>query len=171
MTEVAAANERIKAQAKHDREKATDEAKQTSGVIEGLGKLYQDKQTQLAEKILALHAGANDFLKFGSDLEGYGKRYVKFSDKKAEHGFAKEYKYFGEWSETTQKPHGRGIVIDSDGVIYIQYFHNSVSAPGNFIKIQNDGDVDVGEVYLKDGKICFRGTQYNTDGKSIKFDR
>ena len=63
--------------------------------------MLQDKQTQLAEKILALHAGANDFLKFGSELEGYGKRYVKFSDKKAEHGFSEGVKYFGEWSEAT----------------------------------------------------------------------
>ncbi len=101
MTEVASANERIKAQAAQDSQKAIEEAKQMSNVIEELGKLLKDKQTQLAEKILALHAGANDFLKFGSDLEGYGKRYVKFSDKKTEHGWDEGVKYFGEWSEAT----------------------------------------------------------------------
>ncbi|MFM7852205.1 MAG: hypothetical protein ACKO96_09885, partial [Flammeovirgaceae bacterium] len=80
------ANERIKeAQAVQDNKKAAEEAKQMSNVIEELGKLLKDKQTRLVEKILALHA--DDFLKFGSDLEGYGKRYVKFSDKRNEHRF------------------------------------------------------------------------------------
>ena len=101
MTEVATANERIKAQAAQDSQKAIKEAKQMSNVIEELGKLLKDKQTQLEEKVLALHAGANDFLKFGSELEGYGKRYVKFSDKMTEYGWPKGSKYLGEWSEAT----------------------------------------------------------------------
>ena len=101
MTEVASANERIKAQAAQDSQKAIEEAQQMSKVIEELGKLLKDKQSQLAEKTLAHHASANDFLKFGSDLEGYGKRYVKFSDKMTEYGWSKGSKYFGEWSDAT----------------------------------------------------------------------
>ena len=140
MTEIASANERIKAQAAQDSQKAAEEAKQMTNMIEELGKLLKDKQTQLAEKILALHAGANDFLKFGSDLEGYGKRYVKFSDKKNEHGFEEEgTKYFGEWSEATKKPHGRGIAIWPNGDICIQYWNDGGDAPGNYIWIHSDG--------------------------------
>ncbi len=125
MTEVATANERIKAQAAQDSQKAIKEAKQMSNVIEELGKLLKDKQTQLEEKVLALHAGANDFLKFGSELEGYGKRYVKFSDKMTEFGWKEGSKYFGEWSEATSRPHGRGILIlPNGGAIHIGYFNN-----------------------------------------------
>jgi len=147
MTEVATANERIKAQAAQDRQKAIEEAKQMSNLIEELGKLLKDKQTQLAEKVLALDAGLNDFLKFGSELEGYGKRYVKFSDKADEHGFGEGSKYFGEWSEATKKPHGRGIRIYTSGNILIGYYNNGGLAPGNYLTIYSNGTVYVGEYY------------------------
>ncbi len=37
-------------------------------------------------------------------------------------------------------------------------------APGNYIDIYSDGDVDVGEVYLKDGVNCYRYIRYKRDG-------
>ena len=49
------------------------------------------------------------FLAFGSPLEGYGERFVKFSDKEEELKWNEGDSYFGEWSKPTGEPHGRGI--------------------------------------------------------------
>ena len=66
--------------------------------------------------------------------------------------------YFGELNEKNI-PHGRGIYIFPSGRIRIQYFNNGRYVPGtNFIDIRHGGDVDVGECYLKDGKMLDRGT-------------
>jgi hypothetical protein len=53
------------------------------------------------------------FLDFGKDSRNteFGPRYVKFSDKEKEHGLFWEGTYIGEWSTTTNKPLGRGILI------------------------------------------------------------
>ena len=72
-------------------------------------------------------------MKFGSPLEGYGERYVKFSDKKEELIWKNAAKYYGEWSKQTNKPHGRGICISNSGNIYIQYWKNGNEAPGNYV--------------------------------------
>ena len=77
--------------------------------------------------------------------------------------------YFGEFNENNE-PHGRGIYIFSDGDIYIQYWNNGRSAPGNYLDIRNDGVVEVGEYYLRDGELRSRGTTYMVDGTSYKFD-
>ena len=68
--------------------------------------------------------------------------------------------------------HGKGIAINSDGRIMIQYWNNGGDAPGtNYIEIwPNSTMFKVGECYMKDGYRCYRGTQYNTDGTSRKFD-
>ncbi len=55
---------------------------------------------------------------------------------------------------------GRGIYIYSDGGIGIGYRNKGWVAPGNFISIKSDGDVDVGECYLKDGKRWNKCTRY-----------
>jgi hypothetical protein len=93
----------------------------------------------------------SDFLNFGSPLEGYSDRYVKFSNKKKEHVFHAVKKYIGEWSKETKKPSGRGICIYPNGNIHIGYYNNGELAPGNDIYIFSDGGFIVGEVYLKDG--------------------
>jgi len=79
------------------------------------------------------------------------------------------YYYFGEHNENN-KLNGRGIGISSSDHILIQYWNNGRIAPGNYLTILSDGDVDVGECYLKDGKKCDRGTTYKNDGTSEKFD-
>ena len=65
---------------------------------------------------------------------------------------------------------GRGICIWSDGLISIGYWNNNDLAPGHYINIFSDGGFHVGEVHLKDGEMCWRGTDYKTDGTSSKFD-
>ena len=82
----------------------------------------------MEDKLKQAHANldhlrnSSDFLMFGSPLEGYDDRYVKFSDKKSEHGFKKGVKYVGEWSKETNKPHGRGVRIKPNGDIGIGYW-------------------------------------------------
>jgi hypothetical protein len=77
--------------------------------------------------------------------------------------------YIGEMNEDN-KPHGRGIVIETNGNINIAYWDNYKAAPGNYIFIGRDGDIRVGEIYLKEGKRWTRGVLYNTDGKNINYD-
>ncbi len=67
------------------------------------------------------------------------------------------------------KLHGRGIKIYSFGRIHIGYWNNGEHAPGNFIWIDSDGEYRVGEMYFKDGKMCWRGTVYKEDGTSQKY--
>ncbi len=76
---------------------------------------------------------------FGSELEGYGERFVCFSDKKEEHCGPEGMKYIGEWSQETKMPHGRGIRIYQDGAIHIGYFDDG-QAPGNYINIYKNGE-------------------------------
>jgi len=76
-----------------------------------------------------------------------------------------DHQYFGEHNDN-DKLHGRGIYICSDGFIHIRYWDDGEYAPGNNLYIDSDGSVSVGELYLKDGKRCYRGTCYRTDGSS-----
>ena len=78
-------------------------------------------------------------------------------------------KYYGELNAAGNK-HGRGIKIESGGNIFIRYFDDGVSAPGNEITIWSDGDVDVGEVFLKDVVRRARGTRYCANGKTPEFE-
>ena len=127
-------------------------------------------KTEIARLEERMGKKINQHLGFVGDLEGHGELYVKYSDKEAEHGFDEGAQYLGEWSKDSNKPHGRGILIDSDGDIRIGYFNNGDDAPGNYLTILSDGDVDVGECYLKGGESCYRGTFYHTDGTSEEFD-
>ena len=79
-------------------------------------------------------------------------------------------RYFGERNEHN-KPHGRGIGIYSTYFIRIGYFNNGGWAPGNYLTIWSDGQLDVGECYLKDGKKWDKGTLYEVNGNEEKFDR
>jgi hypothetical protein len=77
-----------------------------------------------------------DFIKFDSNIDdGYGPRYLKFSDEKKEHEILNCKKYFGEWDPKSKKPHGRGIRIYPKGVIQIGYWKYGQVAAGNFINI------------------------------------
>ncbi len=76
---------------------------------------------------------------------------------------------FGEMNANNNL-HGRGICIYPDGYIHIGYWNNGDLAPGKYIHIFSKGKFDVGELYLKDGKSCWRGTNYKVDGTSKKYD-
>jgi hypothetical protein len=39
----------------------------------------------------------------------------------------KNGRYYGEWSEQLQQPHGRGIFIEDNGGIYIRNFMNGTT--------------------------------------------
>ncbi len=48
-------------------------------------------------------------------------------------------RYYGEWSEQLKQPHGRGIFIDDDDIIYIRYFMNGTTkVDGKLIFFTND---------------------------------
>ena len=79
------------------------------------------------------------------------------------------YHGFGEMNHINNL-HGRGIYMFFQGSIRIGYFNNKWSAPGNFIEIYSDGDVDVGQKYQKYGEIFSRGTRYKADGTSVNLD-
>ncbi len=69
--------------------------------------------------------------------------------------------------------HGRGIRIFSDGDIFIGYYdRDGFTAPGtNYINILSCGNVDVGQIYMKDGKRWNKWTRYFTDGATKEFDK
>ena len=90
----------------------------------------------------------NDHLGWFGDQEGYDKRIVKYSDKKAEHTFAEGCSYIGEWDYSGLKPNGRGIQILSYDIIYMGRWLNGMRATGAFIHIFSDGSFRVGECYM-----------------------
>jgi hypothetical protein len=114
---------------------------------------------------------SNDFLDMGKDLmnPNWGRRYFKYSDKKQEHGFKLGDLYIGEWSTTTNKPHGRGIHIDSYG-LSIGYFNNG-DYTGKYTTIYKNGGFDVGEITRdSDGNEHNKGMLYNADGTIKPYD-
>ncbi len=73
--------------------------------------------------------------------------------------------FIGEWSTKTNKPHGRGIIINKYG-IYIGYGNNGVWS-GKYIYIWNYGDVAVGErTEDANGRRHDKYMSYNADGTS-----
>jgi hypothetical protein len=59
-----------------------------------------------------------------------------YSGQDQEHGLAAVAKYFGEWSETSNFPHGRGILIYTNGTISIQCLNNGRETSGKYICIK-----------------------------------
>ena len=78
----------------------------------------------------------DNFLDMGKDWTNseFGPRYVKYR----KYGKNGGTDYIGEWSTETNKPHGRCILINSMGSIYIGYRNNGVFT-GKYIMINNDG--------------------------------
>ena len=67
------------------------------------------------------------------------------------------------------KTHGRGILIHSDGTIYIGYFKDGDDAVGNFICILSTGTIDVEDYYRnRNGATDAIYTLYKTDGSTGK---
>ncbi len=101
----------------------------------------------------------------GKDLmnANFGPRYVKYSHKKAEHGFNDGDIYIGEWSIDTNLPHGRGIRILKCGTVCIGYFNNGARpSAGKYIHAYN-----VGEFYVGENTVDADG---NRHGKYMLYD-
>jgi hypothetical protein len=77
----------------------------------------KDLKERLSLKESAIEAKffAKDWINWGAPLPGFDSRIIKYSDKPWEHGWEKGTKYFGEWSEVSGQPYGRGIRINSEG--------------------------------------------------------
>ena len=62
--------------------------------------------------ILKEYTTFDDFMSMGNDLSNpkYGQRYLKYSPDVVI-GSVKG-KYWGEWSQSTNEPHGKGIFIN-----------------------------------------------------------
>ncbi len=81
------------------------------------------------------------------------------------------YKYYGEVN-ADGKAHGRGIQIYNSGSICIDYWKNGRWIPGNYIDIESYGDeFELGEYYIKDGKLWVRGYKYYFNGTERPYDR
>ncbi len=76
---------------------------------------------------------------------------------------------FGELNEDN-RPQGRGIEINTTGFIIIGYYENGYGSPGNYIQIWSGRIFEVGERYIKEGKLWRRGTRYNRDGTEEQYD-
>ena len=69
----------------------------------------------------------------------------------------KECDYFGEWSRTTDKPHGRGILIGGNA-LRIGYHDNGKLSSGKAFRIATDEEgiqVSIGTEEEKKGKTKF----------------
>ena len=77
-------------------------------------------------------------------------------------------KYIGEWCAQTDKPNGRGILIRSNGYIWIGQWKDGYNAAGPIIFINSSGTFQVGEKYADaKGALRDRWTTYNADGTKI----
>ena len=160
--------------------------------------LKQSKSLKLWQDTAPIHFNHNDdmlrkLIKFGVDNNSK-KEMTRINDTidmlKQEHGISVRkhlgfgnaaneqlkfytdkygFKRIGELNSANNL-HGRGILINILGTIWIQYWNNGDVAPGNYLKIWSDGDVSVGECYFKDGELRDRGTIYKTDGTSVTYD-
>ncbi len=83
------------------------------------------------------------------------------------------YKYgesFGELNEDNSL-HGRGLRIWTNGQCQIGYFEDNFWSIGNYILILPNNDFRVGENYLNDKAIRWRGTYYKWDGTEKVYGR
>jgi len=80
------------------------------------------------------------------------------------------YHYIGE-SDAKNWTQGIGIKLDKDGNFFCNRRKDNKVDIGNAISIHSDGDIRVGEDFYDDnGNIKARGTHYNADGTTEKFD-
>lgn len=106
----------------------------------------------------------DEHLNFNADLQRYGKLIFKYSENIEEHSLGKDSKYIGEWSEKSNRPHGRGIHIVPTVHTTIGYWENGTAAAGNSAVIYSGGDFEVTEWYKRAGKVKKRITRYKVDG-------
>ncbi len=84
-------------------------------------------------------------------------------------GKSRERDYFGEWSRTTDKPHGRGIWFGPNGV-RVGYLKNGQIARGKVLTIATDKEgieVLIGTEEDKNGKTKFKGRMHPSEGKCV----
>ena len=82
-----------------------------------------------------------DYIGFGNHTQ-VGLKYLKVNGNDC----------IGEFN-SDNKLHGRGIYINLNGSIFIGYWNNGALAPGECIYIWSSGMFEVGEVYLKEGRM------------------
>ncbi len=82
--------------------------------------------------------------------------------------------YFGELNSNNQE-HGKGVIIYNcskcGNSIIFALIENDNYAEGNYIIIFESGQIQVGEIYFKNGKKKKIGTSYEKDGTSDYFDQ
>ena len=79
--------------------------------------------------------------------------------------------YFGEFSCSSHKPHGRGVFVSNDGWIYLNFFEEGVDMDGKYLNISTKDDYfQAGEESTIDGVTHCKETRYHIDGRTEKFD-
>jgi hypothetical protein len=73
----------------------------------------------------------------------------------------RDWDYFGEWSRTTEKPHGRGIYF-GENAVRVGYFKNGEITRGKVLTIVNRSDgggiqFEIGTEEDLNGKTKFKG--------------
>lgn len=99
----------------------------------------------------------NDYLDFGNK-----------TDQTLKYQICDEQHLIGEFN-SRNKLHGRGIKIHSNGFIFMQYWDSGDDAPGKHIYIDSDCSFFVGEIYLKDKRLNWEGTNFLPDGTTRKY--
>lgn len=82
-------------------------------------------------------------MSIGADLNDarFGQRIVKVNFPAQIEGDYGLYKgrYYGEWSQKTNKPHGRGVFLRNDGSIFIRYFFDGKTrTDGKLVYLDNE---------------------------------
>jgi len=72
-------------------------------------------------------------MSIGCDLSNpkFGQRYLKYSPEVVIG--ALKGKYWGEWSQSTNKPHGKGIFINENGSIQSGIYNNGAEGDGRYL--------------------------------------
>ncbi len=75
--------------------------------------------------------------------------------------------YCGEWSESSKKPHGRGVFIRNDGTVYVRYFeHGSTRCRGGKQMIISKFSFGVGPRNMIGGARYDPINYYFADGRT-----
>ena len=112
------------------------------------------------------------FLNIGCNLSSphFGARYCKVSDS-VHIPYYGSGVYFGEFSCTSHKPHGRGVFVSKDGWIFLNFFEEGVDIDGKYINIcAKEGYFQVGEENTIDGTTHCKETRYHADGRIELFN-
>ena len=82
--------------------------------------------------------------------------------------------YYGEWSKTTNLPHGKGVFISNDKegkeCIQLGIFNQGAWGEGpNIIIYRHGGVISIGTSTFKNGETYRAGVKYNCQGVATKY--